>query len=327
MGSVTRAVNRGREHLAKEGLSAIRLGGGRTALLADILADPAAAVDFLGKRHVARFGAGPGILVKLLDSGVRLPLQTHPDRDFARRHLHSDHGKTECWIILGTRRIAGRPAFLYYGFRAGATHAAFENAYRRQDVPAMESLLHRVEARPGDVHAIPANLIHAIGAGVFLAEIQEPSDHVFQFDRKGPCWNLNDFQTHMNLGDRRMLATIDYSTPGPAALRRWTRRFAPATDREGARSILPAGIREFFGCRHVTARRLSRQAGSFVVGIVISGRGAAAGEGGRIPLAPGDTFVIPRAARRIVYTAANPARPLRILEALPPATIMARVGS
>jgi mannose-6-phosphate isomerase len=62
-----------------------------------IAADPE---GYLGRAHVARWGRDPGLLVKLLDAGQRLPVHFHPDRAFAHAALGLDHGKTEAWIIL-----------------------------------------------------------------------------------------------------------------------------------------------------------------------------------------------------------------------------------
>src|SRR2546430_2403811 len=62
-----------------------------------IASDPEA---WLGREHVARFGTDPALLTKLLDAGQRLSVHFHPGREFAKRELGLDHGKTEGWIIL-----------------------------------------------------------------------------------------------------------------------------------------------------------------------------------------------------------------------------------
>src|SRR4051794_10795678 len=69
-----------------------------TSLRDAIAADPEA---WLGGAHVARWGADPILLVKLLDAGARLPVHAHPDGPFARRHLGTRFGKTEAWIVIG----------------------------------------------------------------------------------------------------------------------------------------------------------------------------------------------------------------------------------
>ena len=94
------------EIFSQPGAGLTRLPGGETLRHA-IAAAPAA---FLGPSHVARYGADPGLLVKILDTDGRLVVHFHPEREFAASHLGSRHGKTEAWIILATRREGKRPA-------------------------------------------------------------------------------------------------------------------------------------------------------------------------------------------------------------------------
>lgn len=64
------------------------------------------------------------ILVKALDSAIRLPAQAHPDKEFSRKYFNSSYGKTECWIILDTRPDAK----IFFGFKEGVTKEAFQEA-------------------------------------------------------------------------------------------------------------------------------------------------------------------------------------------------------
>ena len=68
-------------------------------LLRDAVAEHAG--SWLGAAHVARFGADPALLVKLLDAGQRLPVHCHPSDEFAAAHFGSRYGKTEAWIVVG----------------------------------------------------------------------------------------------------------------------------------------------------------------------------------------------------------------------------------
>ena len=99
VGSTTRAINAGREHI-REGVSPVTVAG-TSHDFADLLAsDPD---YFLGAAHAARFGPLPQLLVKLLDPSIRLHFQAHPTADFARRFLGSPSGKTEAYHILAAR--------------------------------------------------------------------------------------------------------------------------------------------------------------------------------------------------------------------------------
>src|SRR5215831_16470075 len=115
-----------------------RFGGGAAgqtrlpdgSLLADVIAaDP---VGWLGREHVARYGANPALLVKLLDAGQRLPLHVHPDRAFATAHLASPYGKTEAWVI-----VSARPdAYVYLGFSRDVSSPELAEWVGRQDSAA-----------------------------------------------------------------------------------------------------------------------------------------------------------------------------------------------
>lgn len=132
-------------------------------------ADPEA---WLGPAHMAAFGASTEVLVKLLDPDQRLPVHFHPDKAFARRHLGLDHGKTEAWIVLEAPPGAG----VGLGFSRRTTADAVLDLVRRQDAAALLDSLYRVPVRAGDTVVVPAGVPHAIDAGVFVLELQEPTD-------------------------------------------------------------------------------------------------------------------------------------------------------
>jgi mannose-6-phosphate isomerase len=120
------------------------------------------------------------LLVKFIDARQDLSVQVHPDDEKARR-LANDSGKTEAWVILG----AEPGSLIYAGLKSGVGPEEFRRAI---DSGEVEPHLHRFEARPGDSVLIEAGTVHAIGAGVLLAEIQQMSDatfRVFDWNRVG----------------------------------------------------------------------------------------------------------------------------------------------
>lgn len=184
--STTRAVNRGRESIV-EGVSQVCIGldPARHDFAALLARDPE---YFLGTDHVRKYGAQPQLLVKFLDSGTRLHFQVHPTRDFAQRVLGAPSGKTEAYYVLGTRPAEREPAgYIYVGFQRPPTPAQLRDYILTQDIAAIEACFDRIEVRPGDTFLIPGGTPHALGAGVFMVEIQEPSDLVvrFEFERAG----------------------------------------------------------------------------------------------------------------------------------------------
>lgn len=141
------------------------LPDGRT--LSDaVAADPD---GWLGSDHLAAFGPSTMLLVKLLDAGQRLPVHAHPDDDFASRHLHTLFGKAEAWYML-------EPATVHLGLRKSISPHELGRIVATQDVASLLALLHPVAVFPGDVVYVPPGMLHAIGAGAFLVELQQPSD-------------------------------------------------------------------------------------------------------------------------------------------------------
>jgi mannose-6-phosphate isomerase len=134
--------------------------------------------DLIGSRWKELLGSALGrcaefpLLVKFIDAHQALSVQVHPNDELGRR-LVNDNGKTETWVILD----AEPGSVIYSGLNKGVGPDELAHAIRSGDV---EHLLHRVEPRPGDCILIEAGTVHAIGAGVLLAEIQEMSDATFR---------------------------------------------------------------------------------------------------------------------------------------------------
>lgn len=173
IGSTVRAINPNRD-VKNEGLARVAFSGGE-ALLADLVTiDPE---YFLGTTHVRRFGTNPMVLVKYLDSAVRLPFQVHPTVDFSRQHLNAGSGKTEAYYILSTRPEVADP-YIYLGFQRPPTREELRRQIVEQDIAAMEKCFDKIPVQPGDVYVVPGGLPHAIGGGVLMVEVMEPTDFV-----------------------------------------------------------------------------------------------------------------------------------------------------
>jgi mannose-6-phosphate isomerase len=153
---------------------------------------------------VKKYGAQPQLLVKFLDSGTRLHFQVHPTREFAQRVLGAPSGKTEAYYVLGVRNRSDlrpdqlgsgqRPdlpaeptGYIYVGFQHPPNPAQLRDYILTQNIAAIEACFDKIAVRPGDTFIIPGGTPHALGAGVFMVEIQEPSDLVvrFEFERAG----------------------------------------------------------------------------------------------------------------------------------------------
>ena len=121
------------------------------------------------------------ILVKLLDSDERLVIQAHPTVPFARARMNSPVGKTECWYFLpGT----APDACVYLGFKPGITRDGWRRAFEAQE--GLLEYLHKITVKAGDFVFVDGGVPHAIGAGCFMVELQEPSDLMVVAERVTP---------------------------------------------------------------------------------------------------------------------------------------------
>ena len=174
--STTRADN-GPGHPKDEGLSRIKLPDGSVGpFFADLLPEFSETIFGSKEKGAESFP----VLCKFLDAAMRLSLQVHPDRKFAEKYFNSKYGKTECWMILETRVIDGIEPYILVGFKEGVCKEKVAEAIEEKDFEKLESYFHKVPVKPGDVWFIPGGFPHAIGTGVFLLEIQEPTDLIIQ---------------------------------------------------------------------------------------------------------------------------------------------------
>lgn len=117
------------------------------------------------------------LLVKYLDAREHLSIQVHPSAEFAAAHEDA-FLKTESWIVLQAEPDAdGNPAMIYKGFREGTTKDDLAEAIAQGTVPA---LMRKEPAVVGQCHTLVSGVVHALGAGVLVAEIQTPSDTTFR---------------------------------------------------------------------------------------------------------------------------------------------------
>jgi mannose-6-phosphate isomerase len=244
---------------------------------------------WLGRAHLDRFGADSRLLVKLLDAGQRLPVHVHPHVDFARRHLGRAHGKAEAWYIVDGGEV-------YLGLRQDVTGDRLGSLVASQDVDTLLGMLHRVEVRPGDVVYVPPGVLHAIGAGVFLVELQEPEDlsillewRDFELDGERDGHLGLGFDVALGAVDGRGLSVQDvHRLTGPAGF---------------GRSVLPAAADPYFVLERIALDGDATIDPGFAVLVMLAGEadleagGGTGGDGGsRLRLRTGSTAVAPHAA-------------------------------
>ena len=128
--------------------------------------------NLVGRKVWEQFGEEFPLLIKFIDAKEPLSVQVHPNDAWAQKH-HNSFGKNEMWYILQ----ADPNAELILGFEESISAEDYQEALASG---ALEALLHKEKVKAGDAFFIPTGRVHAIGAGVLLAEIQQTSDVTYR---------------------------------------------------------------------------------------------------------------------------------------------------
>jgi mannose-6-phosphate isomerase len=282
-------------HLFAEG------GGGVSRLATGVDLPEALAADpeaWLGAAHLTAYGVAPGLLTKLLDSGERLPVHSHPDRAFAARHLDCDNGKTEAWIVLD----AEPGASVWLGFRDELPPEHLAELVDAQDERLLAAL-NRIEVGRGDAILVPAGQPHAIGEGVLILELQEPTDLSVMLEHER--FGLEEAHAFLGLDRAVALQSVDRGPLTPEAISALRRRW---TDVAGVGPALPVEAGQFFRAQVVRPTGDGDQSpepvtvgAAFAVTVVVAGRGTlTTSEGGSdgvsMDIERGDVLLVPYGA-------------------------------
>jgi mannose-6-phosphate isomerase len=247
---------------------------------------------WIGPDHAAaRNDSDLGILFKLLDARQRLPVHVHPDRSFARSHLDCPYGKTEAWFVLETEPGAA----VYLGWNVDVD--AEELARRRdaQDSEWMLARMNRIEVAPGMGILVPARTVHAIDAGIFVAEVQEPSDFSIVLE-----WSITTAtreESHLGIGFDAAMQTVSTMALPQSALDRLVVRNDLTARHAEARSVLPAAADPFFTLHHASPAQGSQNLidAGFAVVLVLSGDATLVGAEESIQVSSGQVLAVPHA--------------------------------
>ncbi|MEO9274915.1 class I mannose-6-phosphate isomerase [Marinomonas sp. 5E14-1] len=271
IGSTTQAVNSGREEVV-EGVSHAIVGEKNVRFDELLALDPN---YFLGEKHTKAFDVNPMLLVKFLDSSVRLHFQAHPTAEFAREHLNSNHGKAEGYYILAVREDTPEP-YVYVGFQHPPSRSAFKEMIETQNISAMEDCFEKVAVKPGDCLFIPGGSPHAIGEGILMVEIMEPSDWAVRFEFTKAGYTMpeearfmkRDLEFCMDVFDFTQLSVeeaIDKFYQKPKV----ERHYSESAFQE---SLIDGKVTDKFRVKKSTITgSVDKSEGDFYIGIVVSG--------------------------------------------------------
>lgn len=148
----------------------------------------------VGQKNFQKFGSKFPLLIKFIDAREDLSIQLHPNDELAAKR-HNSFGKTEMWYVMQ----ADHDANLIVGFNQPVTPELY---LKHLNDKTLTKILNFDEVREGDTYFIEVGRVHAIGAGVMLAEIQQTSDityRVYDWDRKDDEGNERELHNHLAL--------------------------------------------------------------------------------------------------------------------------------
>ena len=259
----------------KDGPCVVEGGEWDGKTLADAIAGTAENV--LGTHNAGK--PGFPVLIKLIDAAQKLSVQVHPDDAYARR-VENENGKTEAWYVLDAKP----GATLVYGVKKAVSKAEFAAAVENG---TLSDYLNFVEVKPGDVAFIPAGMLHAIGEGILLAEVQQSSNttyRVYDYDRRDKDGKKRELHVEKALDVAKLtVPAVDFAPlSAPRAVP------GGSVTRLTACEFFDASLLETDG----TIERAADET-SFVSLLVLDGEGTLASGAQTVPLKKGASLFVP----------------------------------
>lgn len=315
IGSTIAAKNIGREHI-QEGLARVENEHGERVLFNDVLlSNP----DFYLGKDVNKNSPLDDIpLVKFLDSATRLHFQAHPTREFAQQRLNSNRGKTEAYVILAIREDVTEP-YIYAGFQRSPSREQLKQWIETQNIAAIEACFDKIPVKPGDVFLLPGGRPHALGEGILMLEIMEPSDWAVRFEFERCGYVIPEAARFM---DRGIETALDVFKFDPVPKAQIDDEFACKPqilqqDEQGnlLEELIGADKTDCFKVKRASvSRHFERHEKGFFIGIVSEGSGSITFDGETIELKQWETFFLPAGIVEFSYNSENK---LTILECYP----------
>ena len=236
----------------------------------------------VGKENYQRFGDEFPLLIKFIDACQDLSIQVHPTDETAHRQGKS-RGKTEMWYVLESTPGAQ----LYNGLKQQITPEQYKEMVENDTIT---DALARYEVSEGDVFFIPAGRIHAIGAGCFVAEIQQTSDvtyRIYDFKRKDKNGNYRELHTQL------ASESIDYTV-----LDNYRAEYEHIRNEGVQVATCPYFTTAVYDLTEPMTLDYS-ELDSFVILIGVKGAGRLICEGEEMPFQMGDTVLLPATTKEV----------------------------
>ena len=238
--------------------------------------------QLVGKENYERFGDEFPLLVKFIDAHQDLSIQVHPSDEVAHRQGKS-HGKTEMWYALPSTP----GAMLYNGLKQQITPEQYKQMVENDTIT---DALARYEVHEGDVFFIPAGRIHTIGAGCFVAEIQQTSDvtyRIYDFKRKDKNGNYRELHPQL------AAESIDYTV-----LDNYRAEYEPLKNEGVQVATCPYFTTAVYDLTEPMTLDYS-ELDSFVILIAVKGEGRLICNGEEMPFQMGDTVLLPATTNEV----------------------------
>lgn len=238
--------------------------------------------QLVGKENYERFGDEFPLLVKFIDAHQDLSIQVHPSDEVAHRQ-GKPHGKTEMWYALPSTP----GAMLYNGLKQQITPEQYKQMVENDTIT---DALARYEVHEGDVFFIPAGRIHTIGAGCFVAEIQQTSDvtyRIYDFKRKDKNGNYRELHTQL------AAESIDYTV-----LDNYRTEYEPLKNEGVQVATCPYFTTAVYDLTEPMTLDYS-ELDSFVILIAVKGEGRLICNGEEMPFQMGDTVLLPATTNEV----------------------------
>ena len=243
-----------------------------------------------------------GVLIKLLDAGVRLHLQAHPDRQWVKQQFGGNAGKTECWYILSVR---GENPYVYLGFQHPPTPQRWSDMVRAQDLEGMRACFEKIPVTPGDCLMVPSGTPHAIGDGIFMIELQEPTDWVVRCEFSAGGHVLEHSARFMGLELEDVISIFDYTQFPLDSLSETFLQTPLVISQSEAfteERVIDSKHQDFFRLRRLSGSGVADwRGGEPMVLIMLQG----AGDLGGVPITTGDTWLLPGSCEQWAWIPAS----------------------
>ncbi len=312
IGSLTAAKNPGRAQ-AEEGISQVTRSNGESVLLTDLFStDPA---YYLGEQHYGAFGLDTRILVKFLDSAIRLHFQVHPTAAFSKKFLGCTSGKTEAYVILAIRDGIENP-YIYAGFQRPPERGQLKTWIEKQDIDSIEACFDKIPVKTGDVFLIPGGYPHALGEGILMVELMEASDLAVRFEFERGGYVLPEESRFLGRDLGFALTVFDHSPVGMERFQCHPELIRQFPDGSEQRLVIGKQHTHCFSAREtIVKNKISKEESGFYIGIVTDGCGRITVGDRSWDLHPYDRYFV---AASCGVTTLESQEGLRILECVPP---------